>query len=162
MQIVQLNHREKRFVKRDVQSSSLQSIDLDLNWHIKTYEAGQNLVLNPPNFTLIDTLLSTITLNRSKPSVREHTTWLIRQITSNQYQEIARYNSTQHRFILHPHNNKSYTVNSNTGELTLISSNTLDLLHTEIIIHAETGLSQGDEILHDIYRFIRLSPTSSR
>ncbi len=118
--------------------------------------------MNPPNFTLIDTLLSTISQNRSKPSVREHTTWLIRQIPLNQYQEIARYDSIQHRFILHPQNNNSYTINSNTGQLTLIDSNALDLLHTEMIIHAETGLSQGDEILHDIYRFIRLSPTSSR
>ncbi len=137
-------------------------IVLDLNRHIKTYEIGQNLILNTPNFTLIDSLLSTISNNRSKSSVREHTTWFVRQLSLNQYQEIARYDLIKHRFILHPQNNNSYTLNAHTGQLTLINTNTIDLLYTEISIHAESGLSQGDDILHDIYRFIRLSPTSSR
>jgi hypothetical protein len=140
----------------------MKMIILDLNRHIKTFEIGQNLVLNPPNFQLIDTLLSTISINRSKSSVREHTTWFVRQIPSNQYHEIARYDSIQHRFILHSHNTNSFTINSHTGQLTLINTNILDLLYTEISIHAESGLSQDDDILHDIYRFIRLSTRSSR
>jgi len=109
---------------------------------------------------LIDSLLSTISINRSKPSVREHTTWLLRQLSLNQSKEIARYDSIKQQFILNHHENSSYTINSNTGQLTLI--NTDNLLYTEIIMHAESGLSKGDDILHDIYRFVRLSTTSSK
>jgi len=118
--------------------------------------------LNTPNFTWIDSLLSTTTINRLKPSSREHTSWLIHPISSNQYKEIARYDSTKQQFILNDHENSFYTINSNTGQLTLINTNNTNLLYTEISMHSESGLSKGDDILHDIYRFIHLLTTSSK
>lgn len=108
---------------------------------------------------MIDSLLST---NRSKSSVREHTTWLIRQIPLNQYREIARYDLIENRFILNHHEDSSYTIDENTGQLTLINTTDENVLHTEITLHAETGLSKGDEILHDVYRLVRLSNSSSK
>ncbi len=132
---------------------------LDLNCFTKTYEIGQNIIFSTPNFTLIDSLLST---NRSKSSVREHTTWLIRQIPLNQYREIARYDLIENRFILNHHEDSSYTIDENTGQLTLINTTDENVLHTEITLHAETGLSKGDEILHDVYRLVRLSNSSSK
>ncbi len=107
---------------------------------------------------MIDSLLST----DLKSSVREHTTWLIHQISSNQSKEIARYDSFQQRFILNHHKNSFYTINATTGQLTLINTNNPNLLYTEISMHSESGLSKGDDLLHDIYRFIRLSTTSSK
>jgi hypothetical protein len=102
-----------------------------------------------------------------KPTVREHTSWLIRQISlnnihSNQYREIARYDLIENRFILSHHEDSSYTIDANTGQLTLINTTDENLLYTEISLHAESGLSNGDEILHDIYRLIRLSNSSSK
>ncbi|CAF3539320.1 unnamed protein product [Rotaria sordida] len=162
--IVQLNDQEKHFVniiKRDVHSSSLQN----LNRYTKTYENGQNIIFYTPNFTLIDSLLSIISINQQKSSVCNHTTWLIRQISLNnnhlnQYKEIARYDSIKNQFILNYHKDYSYTIDSNTGQLTLINTNNENLLYTEISLHAQSGLSQGDDILHDIYRLIRLSTKS--
>jgi hypothetical protein len=110
---------------------------------------------------LIDSLLST---NGSKSSIRKHTTWLTRQISSNDipYTEIARYDSNENHFILNHDENFSYTIDANNGQLTLSDINNENLLYTEISMHAESGLSKGDEILHDIYRLIRLSNTTSK
>ncbi|CAF3966316.1 unnamed protein product [Rotaria sp. Silwood2] len=164
LNIVQLNDQEEHFVnivKRDVHTSSLQN----LNRYTKTYENDQNIVLDTPNFTLIDSLLSTNSINQTKSSVCDHTTWLIRRISLdnnhlNQYTEIARYDSIQNQFILNYRQDYSYTIDSTTGQLTLINTNNENLLYTEISLHAESGLNQGDEILHDIYRLIRLSTKS--
>ncbi len=135
-----------------------ESFVLDLNRHIKTYEFDQNIIFNTPNFTLIDSLLS----NKSKSSVREHTAWFMREISFHQNREIARYDSNKNRFILHSSETNFYTIHPTTGQLTLFNTNHTNLLYTEISIHAESGLSQGDDILHDIYRFIRLSTKSSK
>ncbi len=111
---------------------------------------------------MIDSLLSIVSINQLKSSSREYTTWLIHPISSNQYKEIGRYDSTKQQFILNHNENFFYTINSNTGQLTLINTNNTNLLYTEIIMHSESGLSKGDHILHDIYRFIRLLTTSSK
>jgi hypothetical protein len=124
--------------------------------------------LNTPNFTLIDSLLlSSISTNRSKPSVRDHTRWLIRPISSNNIystksREIARYDSIQNRFILNHYKDFPCTIDANTGQLTLINPNDENLLYTELSLHAESGLIKGDEILYDIYRFIRLLTPSRK
>ena len=139
-----------------------ETIVLDLNHHTRTFENGKYALLNPPNFQLVDWFLSIDSSNKSKPSVREHTTWLARQISSNEIDEIARFDSLAHQFLVHPSYNHSYSINANLGQLTIINTNDTDLLHREITIHAQTGLSQGDDILHDIYRLIRLFTTSSK
>ncbi|CAF3387197.1 unnamed protein product [Rotaria sp. Silwood1] len=162
--VVQLNDEEEHFIKiikRDVHSSSVQN----LNRYTKTFENGQNIIFNTPNFTLINSLLSNISINPSKFSVCNHTRWLIRQISLdnnhlNKYDEIARYDSTKNHFILHYHKDYSCSIDSNTGQLTLINTNDENFLRTEISLHAESGLSHDDDILHDIYRLIRLSSKS--
>ncbi len=113
---------------------------------------------------MIDSLLlSSISTNRSKPSVRDHTRWLINPISSTtKYREIARYDSIQNRFILNHYKDFPCTIDANTGQLTLINPNDENLLYTELSLHAESGLSKGDEILYDIYRFIRLLTTSRK
>ncbi|CAF0971739.1 unnamed protein product [Adineta steineri] len=159
---IQINNQEKKhfinLIKRDVYSSSIQN----LNCFTKTYENDDDtIIFNTPNFTLIDSLLSVISINKSKPSVRDHTTWLIHQISSNKYQEIARYDSIKKQFLMNSNENFSSTIDKNTGQLTVINTQNKNLIYTEIILHAQSGLSKDDDILHDIYRFIRLS-TSSR
>lgn len=111
---------------------------------------------------MIDSLLSISSFNSLKSSTCNHTTWLIRQITFNdsylnQYIEIARYDSIQNRFIFNYHKDYLFYINENTGQLTFTNTSDENLLFTEVSLHAESGLSQGDDIIHDIYRFIRLS-----
>ena len=138
-------------------------IILDLNRYIKTYNIDENIVLNTPNFTFIDSLLSTISrTNKSKSSVRQYTRWFMRTISLNQYKEIAQYDLNKNQFILHSEINNSYNINPITGQLILLNNRQLDFLDTEISIHTQSGLSKGDDILHDIYRFIRLSTGSSK
>ncbi|CAF1164112.1 unnamed protein product [Rotaria magnacalcarata] len=162
--VVQLHDQEKHFVnliKRDIHSSSPQN----LNRYTKSYDNGQNIIFDTPNFTLIDSLFSSssiISINQPKSFVCNHTTWLIRDLSStntylNQYTEIARYDSMKNRFILNSYKNNSYTIDSKNGELTLINTNDDNLLHTEINLHVESGLSPHDDIIHDIYRLIRIS-----
>ncbi|CAF0768856.1 unnamed protein product [Adineta steineri] len=158
---IQINNQEKKhfinLIKRDVYSSSLQN----LNCFTKTYENDDDtIIFNTPNFTFIDSLLSVISINKSKPSVRDHTIWLIHQISSNKYQEIARYDSIKKQFLMNSNGNFSSTIDKNTGQLTVINTQNKNLIYTEIIIHAQSGLSKDDDILHDIYRFIRLSTSS--
>ncbi|CAF4283685.1 unnamed protein product [Rotaria socialis] len=162
--VVQLHDQEKHFanlIKRDTHSSSPQN----LNRYTKSYDNGQNIIFDTPNFALIDSLFSSssiISINQSKSFVCNHTTWLTRDLSSNnnylnQYTEIARYDSMENRFILNSYKNNSYTIDSKSGELTLINTNDDNLLHTEINLHIESGLSQHDDIIHDIYRLIRIS-----
>lgn len=101
--------------------------------------------------------------NSSKSFVREHTTWLIQQNVSEKPREIARYDSIQKQFILNSYENSSYTIHPHSGHLTLINiTNYTNLLSTEIIMHAESGLNEGDDILHDIYRFSHLLTNSRK
>ncbi|CAF0759301.1 unnamed protein product [Adineta steineri] len=158
---IQINNQEKKYftnlIKRDVYSSSIQN----LNCFTKTYENDDDtIIFNTPNFTFIDSLLSVISINKSKSSVRDHTIWLIHQITSNKYQEIARYDSIRKQFLINSNENFSSTIDKNTGQLTVINTQNKNLIYTEIIMHAQSGLSKDDDILHDIYRFIRLSTSS--
>lgn len=129
---------------------------IDLNRFVKTYEIGENILLKTPNFTLIDSLVSI------ESSVCEHSRWFMRSIFTNQFNEIGRYDWNNKQFNLHFQYNNSYILHPQTGDLTILNNNYLDFLQTEINLHAETGLSEGDEIIHDIYRFIRLLTNSSK
>lgn len=83
-------------------------------------------------------------------------------IYSTQYTEIARYDSIEKQFMANQYNNFSCMIDANTGQLTLINSKDETLPYTEIIMHAKSGISEGDDIIHDVYRLIRLSTHSSK
>ena len=134
----------------------------DLNRFTTTYETGHAVTIDTPDFTSIDALLLTTSADKSKPSVREHTTWLVRRISTDNYRELAGYDLTQHGFRIRSDADLSSTIDTNTGQLTLADTSNCNLLYTEVTMHAESGLSEGDEIIHDVYRFICLLPTSRK
>ncbi|UJR35413.1 hypothetical protein I4U23_028170 [Adineta vaga] len=151
---IQLDNQETQSVKRDVHSSSIQNF----NRYTKTYETNHEIIIDTPDFKFIDTLISENSNNKS--SVREHTTWLIHRISSNNYRQLARFDRIQNRFIVNHDENFSCIIHETTGQLILQNNNNENLLHYEIILHAESGFSPDDDILHDIYRFIHLLPTT--
>ena len=138
---------------------------IDFNRCSRIYLSGHNISLNPPNLTLLDGALFESVENRSASSVRPYTTWWTRQISPNATRpnpltELARYDSNSKQFIRSAHRPFSFTVEDDSGQLTLIDAHDEILLSTEISVHIESGLSVGDNIVRDVYRLGRLSPAS--
>ncbi|CAF1596318.1 unnamed protein product, partial [Adineta ricciae] len=133
---------------------------LDLNRYTRTYETNDVIVIDTFDFKSIEALFLTKPIDKSQLAVRQHTTWLIGHISSDDYQQLARFDSTRNRFIVNQNENLLCRIHEVTGELTLLNNNDENLVHSEIILHAESGLGPNDAILHDIYRFIRLLPTT--
>ena len=133
---------------------------LDLNRHTRTYETNDVIVIDTFDFKSIEKLFLTKSIDKSQLAVRQHTTWLVGHISSDDYQQLARFDSTRNRFIVNQNENLFCRIHETTGELTLLNNNDENLLHNQIILHAESGLGPNDAILHDVYRFIRLLPTT--
>lgn len=131
--------------------------------YTRTYQLGDDIVFKPPNLTAIESVLAENVKTRVKPSIRPQTTWSTREIalngtTAGPWREIARYDPVQRQYILHHRFSSGYKIDPNTGQLTLPND---PGLHTEISMHAQSGIADGDEILHDVFRLVRLRPTSS-
>ena len=138
-------------------------------YQTKLFEICQNVVFSSPNFSSIDSILFEENSFRFRPSTRQNAKWMIRSLTLTSvstssfapWASIGYFDKKQNRFVLDENfENFSSKINENTGDLTLSNVDDDRCLFTEISLQAETGLSPGDDFLHDVYRFVRLFPTS--
>ena len=134
-----------------------ESCSADHNRFTITFETGHPVTIDAPDFAAIETLL-----DERKPSIREHTAWFVRHLPAVEHRELVRYDEIQHGFVIHQNDDLPVSINKDTGQLMLSNADDGQLLHNELVMHAESGLSQGDEIIRDVYRFARLLPTSRK
>ncbi|CAF1160484.1 unnamed protein product [Didymodactylos carnosus] len=152
-------------VKRQVRSSS---VDSKRNERVLSFEQGQNVTYEAANFSYIQEIFVNDGINITVEQIKSHTSWLVRnmdftndmEIQSIKRTEIARWDNTKQQFILNQTSNQTFVFDSY-DQLILINSN-VDDVYNEISLRVQSGITDGDDILHITYRLVMISSKSTK